>query len=79
MKKKKVDTLGMSLHEKAVRLCEGGIVFHCGYFFAAHTVADSEGPCEVCELDCICRLEIEELCELCDAYDGKRHYLTINR
>lgn len=78
MKKEKVDTLGMTLHEKAVRLCEGGVVFHCGYFFQAHTAPDEEVPCDVCELDSICRLEIVDLCGECEAYDGKRHYLTIN-
>lgn len=78
MKKQKLDTVGMSLHEKAVRLCEGGVVFHCGYFFQARTAPDDLLPCDICDLDSICRLEIADLCELCDAYDGKDHYLTIN-
>ncbi len=78
MKKKKLDTLGMTLHEKAVRLCEGGVVFHCGYFFQAHDVPDEEGSCFLCELDSICRPEIADLCRECDDYDGKDHCLTIN-
>lgn len=79
MKEKKLDTVGMSLHEKAVRLCEGGVVFHCGYFFQARTVPDEEVSCDLCELDSICRPEIADLCGECTDYDGMDHYLTINR
>lgn len=78
MKKKKLDTVGMSLHEKAVRLCEGGVVFHCGYFFQAQTVSDIETPCDRCHLHSICRPEIAQLCAECDLYEFKGHYLTIN-
>lgn len=78
MKKKKLDTLGMTLHEKAVRLCEGGVVFHRGYFFEAHTALDEVFSCDMCSLDCICREEVYLLCRECDMYDGKDHYLTIN-
>lgn len=78
MTKKKINTLEMSLHEKAVRLCEGGVVFHCGYFFQAHIAPVCELSCNYCDLDSICRLEIADLCRECDDYDGRDHYLTIN-
>lgn len=78
MKKKKLDTVGMSLHEKAVRLCEGGVVFHCGYFFQAQTAPTVDEACNRCNLDSICRPEIADLCAECDRYDKRRHYLTIN-
>lgn len=78
MKKQKLDTVGMSLHEKAVRLCEGGVVFHCGYFFQAHIAPADELPCDLCELDSICRIEIADLCAECDNYDRRDHYLVIN-
>lgn len=78
MTKKKVDTLGMTLHEKAVRLCEGGVVFHRGYFFQTQTASDEEFSCNKCDLGDICPYEIYRLCKECDDYDGRDHYLTIN-
>ena len=79
MKKKKLSLLEMSLHEKAVRLCEGGVVYHCGHFFLARTAPDEVFSCDICELDSICGPEIAELCGMCEDYDGNCHYLTLNR
>lgn len=64
------------LHEKAVHLSEGGIVEVAGLFVRAIPVNDYVVGCEVCQMDCLCRGEMTDLCaELC-AYDRKDHYLV---
>lgn len=71
MKKKKE----MSLHDKAVRLAEGGIVEIAGHFVRAINIPDAENPCIHCEMDSACRMEMSDLCAELDAYTHSMHLL----
>ena len=65
----------MSLHDMAVRLCEGGEVFFMGYWLKAIKVPNGENPCELCRMDCICHMEMIDLCAECDGYGRCGHLL----
>lgn len=69
--KKKVDTL----YAKAVRLAEGGVVEINGHFVKAIDVEDAENPCDVCNMDSVCRMEMADLCAEVDGYTRSPHYL----
>ena len=71
----KIKSMGISLHELAVRLCEGDQVCFLGHYIRAFRVAEWGNPCDVCEMDSICCNEMRDLCAECDRYDGKKHYL----
>lgn len=64
-----------SLHELAVRLCEGGHVWFEGHWFKAVEVPLGFESCNECELDCVCHGSIAELCAECEAYSGKTYLL----
>lgn len=64
-------------YEKAVRLCEGGIVEVNGLFVRSRTVARDFHPCDACDMDSICHDNVMELCAECDKYDSKHHYLVL--
>lgn len=68
-------TKPMSRHDMAVRLCEGGEVFFQGYWLKAIAVAEEVNPCELCRIECICRMEMTDLCAECDAYGRCKHLL----
>lgn len=68
---KKVDTL----HAKAVRLAEGGIVEIDGHFVRAIDVVGDVNPCELCEMDSVCRMEMTNLCAEVDGYTRSPHIL----
>lgn len=53
-----------SIHEKAIRLIEGGIVDVDGYSVRLVNVPDMPYTCNSCEMDCICHNETE-MCEVC--------------
>lgn len=65
------------IHEKAIRLCEGGAVEINGLWVRTRVVEDDINPCEICEMDCLCRMEMTDLCGECEAYDRKRHLLYL--
>lgn len=71
----KKTTKQMSRHDMAVRLHEGGEVFFQGYWLKAIAVPEEENPCELCEMDCICRMEMTDLCAECDGYGRCKHLL----
>ena len=75
MKKKKKEE--MSLHDKAVRLSEGGVVWHNGHELRARIYEGTEYSCWQCTLDCICHGDIADLCAEVDEYDGKKHFLEL--
>lgn len=64
-----------SLHEMAVRLCEGGHVCIVGHFLKAVEVTDGFDPCNECDLDSVCVYDVQELCAECDSYTGTKHLL----
>ena len=67
------------LNEKVQLLKAGQVVEIAGDCFRAYRVAEGwEGrACEACELDCICRGEVEQVCEELDAPWGNRWYLKL--
>lgn len=75
-KKKKQEP---SLHDLAVRLCEGGTVYFEGHYFKAVTVPGGFSCCDECELDSICHGLISSLCLECDYYEGGSHLLKLNK
>lgn len=66
-----------TLHEKAVILCEGGVVWHEGHAIRAGVYVGEDSPCDVCNMDCICHMSMAEQCVECNNYDGKKHYLIL--
>lgn len=65
----------LSLHEKAIRLCEGGVVDIDGHAVRAVECPHVENPCMVCEMDSACRMDMTDLCGECEAITQKRYYL----
>ena len=67
----------LTLHDKAVILCEGGAVWHEGHSLRAGVYVGEDNPCYVCEMDSLCNMSMVDLCAECDGYDGKKHYLIL--
>lgn len=67
------------IHDKAIRLIEGGIVELDGLCFGMRHEAGLSDPCYVCELDCICHHgnAICDLCEECDSITGEGCFLFL--
>lgn len=74
MTKKKKE---MSLHDKAVRLCEGGTVECMGHYVRAKAVKTEDLPCLDCKMDSICRDELCDLCAECDNLTNENHILVL--
>ena len=53
-----------SIHEKAIRLVEGGIVEVDGQSVRLVKIPDSFGTCYYCEMDCLCHTGTE-MCDVC--------------
>lgn len=69
--------IGMSVHEKALRLIEGGIVA-CNDLPVRAIDFKGEGiPCYTCEMDSACNMEMTDLCAECDKITHSRHYLKL--
>lgn len=68
-----------SLHEKAVRLCEGGIVEVDGLSVKLRLDKYIFDPCIVCEMDSLCHKgnDICDLCEECDSLIKEDCYLIL--
>ena len=65
----------MTVHDKAIRLLEGGIVEIEGNWFGLIRLSDDlnnyyNSACVECNLDSICREEHKEVCSECDAISG---------
>lgn len=69
----------ITLHDKAVILCEGGAVWHDHLFLRAGVVDEYIDPCYVCEMNSLCHKSMAELCTECDEYDGKYHCLILKK
>lgn len=65
------------IHEKAVRLVEGGHVWFQGHVIGARMVYEDTDPCFVCAMDSICRMQMTELCGECEAISKKRYFLYL--
>ena len=60
------------IHEKAVRLVEGGVVDVDGHSVRMGGATSMFDPCWVCEMDCICR-KGGDMCSLCEECDKITH------
>lgn len=74
MTKKKKE---MSLHDKAVRLCEGGTVECMGHYVKAKAIDTNDLPCIDCEMDSICQDEMCDLCAECGGLMDKEYMLIL--
>ena len=68
-----------TIHDKAIRLVEGGIVEIDGLCVAMRHEPDLFTPCSLCEMDSICHKGsgICDLCEECDAITREDCYLVL--
>ena len=64
-----------SLHELAVRLCQGDTINFGGYALKAKDVGHEENPCFLCEMDCVCDMQLTDLCAECDSITRTKHIL----
>lgn len=69
----------MNVHEKAIRLLEGGIVEIASNWFRVRKFpAYYDGiPCGVCELDSICRDDHIDVCAECEKISHRRCCLQL--
>ena len=67
----------MTLHEKAVRLSEGGAVEIDSLVVRAKIVGNDIMPCDLCDMDCLCHGDMIDLCSELDSYDGFKHILYL--
>ena len=72
MKKKK-----LTVHDKAIRLAEGGFVEIDGHVVAAKLTPDDLLSCDICKMDCICHAEMAEVCEEIGFIKQMDHYLVL--
>ena len=75
MKKKK--TKEQTMHDKAIRLVEGGEVTCSGLRFRAHVAGGQKLACYECSGDSACDSNISDLCAECDKIGLKHYYLEI--
>lgn len=73
MKQKK-----MTLHEKAIRLCEGGVVECSGHYVRAKEIHEGFNACMECSMDSACDMEMCDLCAECDGLTHTKHILLFN-
>ena len=68
-----------SVHEKAIRLVEGGIVDVDGHSVKLVKLPYIFDPCFCCEMDCLCHkgTEMCDVCEECDAITRMDCFLTL--
>lgn len=73
MGKKRIEE--MSLHDKAIRLLEGGVVSCSGHSVRAIEVIDCDNICMLCDMDSACDIEMTDLCAECDGITHTKHIL----
>lgn len=69
----------MTVHDKAIRLLEGGVVEIEADLFRLRRLSYDKfvNPCLECELDSICHEEHADVCEECDAISGGKCCLQL--
>lgn len=67
----------MSEHDKAIRLCEGGIVEIDGHFVRATRYVGDDIACNYCDMDSICHGEMAVVCAECDCTTGLKYILKL--
>lgn len=71
------EEFNLSQHEKAIRLVEGGFVWHNGHYIGAKKVISKDEPCFLCNMDSICDLEMTDLCGECECLTHDRYLLYL--
>jgi len=68
-----------TIHEKAIRLIEGGLVDVDGHCVKMKKASEDDGACMQCDMDCICRTDSEMyfVCLECDSITGDDCYLEL--
>lgn len=69
----------MKVHDKAIRLLEGGVVQIEGNWFRLRQFPEyfNDIPCWECDLDSICKREHMEVCSVCEAISLRRSCLQL--
>ena len=67
------------VHRKAIRLREGGTVEINGNYFSAETLPSDfdDSPCYDCNVDCLCRGEVCDVCNEMDSWPGNKNRLHL--
>lgn len=65
------------LHEKAIRLIEGGCVEVDGLVVRAIKVPFGFDACNECDMDCLCKGDIADLCSEIDWIYDSRYLLKL--
>lgn len=80
LKDKSPKNMKNSIHEKAIRLVEGGIVAVDGHSVQLVKGPDIFDPCYCCEMDSICHSgnEMCSVCEECDNITQMSCFLVLN-
>ena len=67
----------LSVHEKAIRLLEGGIVEVDGYSVRVKKTGSYWDACMYCKMDCLCHFgsEMELVCKECDSISQRNCFL----
>ena len=75
----KMDMNSTEIHNKAIRLVEGGIVDINGLCVSMRHEPYIFDPCFVCELDCLCHRgnDICNVCDECDSITGEDCFLVL--
>lgn len=68
-----------SIHEKAIRLLEGGIVEVDGHSVRVKKTPTYFDSCNYCEMDCLCHTgtEMELVCKECDSITLRNCFLVL--
>lgn len=74
MKKK---TKTPTLHDLAVRLCEGGQIEFGGLTIKAKDYVGAHVSCVDCQMDSLCDIMMSDLCLECDFYHNHAHLLEL--
>lgn len=66
-----------TVHEKAIRLIEGGIVNVDGHFVRLIARPYIDDPCYLCSMDCLCHIgnEMCSVCVECESITRMKGYL----
>ena len=72
-----MDKKEKELHDKAIRLLEGGIVKVDGLVVRAVKVPEGFDPCNECNMDCLCKGDIARLCDRLSLFDGSQYLLKL--
>lgn len=67
-----------SIHEKAIRLLEGGLVEIDGLVFSIDEAGPEDDPCYSCRLDSICSRNIQIVCMEADVITRTSHRMILH-